>query len=100
MLKRFRQTSRALLKPETFVAIGAVSGWSLLTLFLAVMLTPWIWALSGGLFLLSLVGWKLLGRLALDGFYVLAQEEPQDEEERPPVRRPPLQQLNRQTRER
>ncbi len=58
---------------EGAVVVALVSGWALLTWGLDELLGPVVWKVSGGVFLLSLCGWRLLLRIFGDGLYHLMQ---------------------------
>lgn len=51
--------------------LAIVLGWALLTAGLARLLVPEVWLLSGGVLLLSAVGWGHLRVLAMTGLYAL-----------------------------
>lgn len=57
---------------EYLTALSFVSGWALVTSFIAALTSPLAWRLSVGLFLLSLCGWRLLWTLTRDGLYALS----------------------------
>ena len=67
---------------EACVTLAIVAGWMLVTYGVAAVLwaplRPAVWPVSAGLFLLSLAGWRFLGRLAGYGLYALTRdpEEP------------------------
>lgn len=54
-------------------ACAIVGGWALLTAGVASLLVPEVWLISGGLFLLSLVGWGHLRVLFAAGIYALSR---------------------------
>lgn len=51
-----------------------VCGWALLTAGLASLTVAQVWPLSGGLFLLGLVGFGLIREIMTEGLYALARE--------------------------
>lgn len=56
---------------------GAIlGGWLFMTLGVALLTTPKVWALSFGLLLLSLAGWRLCWTIAREGLYRLTREPP------------------------
>ena len=62
-------------RAELATAAAFLGGWALVTWAVA-SLTVWqVWPLSGGVFLLSLGGWRLLWRMACDGLYALTHEK-------------------------
>lgn len=64
-------------RAEGLVAVALLGGWALLTWAAAVIAAAftaraWVaWPLSGGLLLLSLVGWRLILVLFGEGLYAL-----------------------------
>lgn len=60
-------------RAEIAVSLAILSGWALVTWAVASLLVWQVWPLSGGLFLLSLAGVKLLRRIAADGLYDLTR---------------------------
>ncbi len=59
---------------ETFHGLAILTGWVLVTWGLASLLVWEVWAISGGLFLLSAAGWKHLRALFGEGLYALSQK--------------------------
>lgn len=60
---------------ELAAATALVAGWTLLTWAIASFTRTWqVWPASGGLFLLSLFGWRYFGVMARDGLYTLTRE--------------------------
>ena len=57
--------------PEILTGLAFVGGWALLTLGVAALTSPVAWLFSGGLFAVSLGGWKLFYVFVRDGLYVL-----------------------------
>lgn len=57
------------------VALGLVLGWALVTWAIVRLTSSEAWLFSGGLFLLSLVGWRFIGVLFLNGLYALSVED-------------------------
>jgi hypothetical protein len=58
---------------QLLLGVTYVCGWGLLTWGVAQLTVPEVWAISGGLFLLSLGGLGLLKDIALEGLYVLSR---------------------------
>jgi len=50
-----------------------LAGWALLTLGIAQLVHRSPWALSGGLFAMTLFGWKYLYTIGRDGLYLLTR---------------------------
>lgn len=72
-----RQRLRTLPWPEIGAAAALLVGWSLVTWAIASVARTWqVWPLSGGVFLLSLFGWRYLYVMARDGLYALTREPP------------------------
>lgn len=61
--------------PELLTSAGALAGWTLLTWAAADMVGGIAWKVSGGILLLSLTGWRLLGMIAASGLYTLSRDE-------------------------
>lgn len=61
--------------PEIAVSASAIAGWALCTWTLASLVSAWAWPLSGGLFLLSLCGWRFLAVVAWVGLYSLSRDD-------------------------
>lgn len=60
---------------ELAAALALIGGWTLLTWALASFTRTWqVWPASGGLFLMSLFGWRYFGVMARDGLYTLTRE--------------------------
>ena len=57
------------------LVLGILGGWALVTWGVADLTVPEVWPVSGGLFVLSLVGWKFLGTLFGRGLYVLSRSK-------------------------
>ena len=70
------------MRDELLTAAAALLGWALLTWAGAQLWSPLAWAISGGLLLLSLAGWRLLAVVVWEGLYALTRddEEEQDSE--------------------
>ncbi len=56
---------------EILDGLGIIAGWALLTWGLASLLVWEVWLLSGGVFVLSIVGWKHLRTIFTEGLYPL-----------------------------
>ena len=69
-MSRLPKRIRAVLA-EILVAIAFLGGWTLLTWGVARLTSQDAWIFSGGLLLLSLVGWRLMLTIAVAGFYDL-----------------------------
>lgn len=60
---------------ELAAATALIAGWTLLTWAIASFTRTWqVWPASGGLFLLSLFGWRYWWVMARDGLYALTRE--------------------------
>lgn len=73
-----RGAARALwrVKAELLLGLAIMAGWALVTLGISrVARADVVWPLSGGLFSLSLAGWRLLWQIAAQGFYALTRPE-------------------------
>lgn len=60
--------------PETLTALSATVGYALVVWAVGSLLTPWIWVLGAGVYLLGLAGFRLLGVIAYVGLYALMQD--------------------------
>lgn len=64
---------------ELLVSAAVLGGWALGTVAVArvmwLPLRPAVWPASASVLLLSLAGWKFLGRLAGEGLYALTRED-------------------------
>lgn len=59
---------------EVLAALLLVAGWALVTWGVVLFTTPKVWALSTGIFLLSLFGWRFLYVIAREGLYRLTRD--------------------------
>jgi hypothetical protein len=64
---------------EILTALAVLAGWALLTWPVAALLSVWVWPVSGGVLLLSCVGWRLIGVIAWQGLYALTRDDEEDE---------------------
>jgi hypothetical protein len=62
-------------RAELAVSAALLGGWAACTAGVAALTAPAAWPISAGLLLLSLCGWRFLGRIARDGLYVLTRED-------------------------
>lgn len=60
-------------RAELLTALTFVAGWLLITAGVAALTSAVAWYFSLGLLAISLGGWKVLWRLALDGLYALTR---------------------------
>jgi hypothetical protein len=58
---------------EALLVVAILGGWGLLTWGLALLTTPKVYPISGGLLLLSCAGWRMLWAIASDGLYTLTR---------------------------
>lgn len=72
-MRRLRDALRTLVA-EIAVSAAVIVGWTLLTWGVARLTGPNAWIVSGGLFLLSLAGWRWLFELFWKGLYVMSLE--------------------------
>jgi len=63
---------------EILLCLAWLIGWGLTTCTFADLYGDWIWKLSGGLFLLGLVGYRFIFKILLDGLYVLSLDDKED----------------------
>lgn len=77
-LRALTRTLRAIPYAELSTALAATVGFFLLVWAGAALLTPWAWAIGGGVYLISLAGFRLVGVMCWRGLYELSQ--PEDEE--------------------
>ena len=63
-------------RAEILVSAAMLGGWALLTYGIALLTTPKVWPISGGLLLLSAGGWRLLWTIVSYGLYSLTREAP------------------------
>ncbi len=70
-----RSRLAALPYAEIATALSATVGFFLVVWAAAALLTPMMWALGTGLYLLSLSGFGLLWTVARDGLYSLTRDE-------------------------
>lgn len=66
------------LRAELLASLALLAGWLLITHSLTLMAPAWfdqIWALSIGVLLVSLAGWRLLWAIATTGLYALTREK-------------------------
>ena len=61
-------------RAEILAALAMLGGWALLTYGIAILTTPKVWPLSGGLLLLAAGGWRMLWTSASYGLYGLTRE--------------------------
>lgn len=54
-------------------ALALLTGWALLTWGVASLLVWQVWPISAGLLLVSIFGWRLFGRIAVEGLYSLTR---------------------------
>lgn len=60
---------------ELAISIASVAGWACLTSAVSHLVrADVVWRVSAGLFLLSLCGWRLLGKIAGHGLYKLTRD--------------------------
>ncbi len=60
--------------PEALQALGILAGWASITWGVASLLVWQVWPISGGVFVLSVVGWKHMTTLFGEGLYVLTRK--------------------------
>lgn len=64
--------------PEILTAVSATLGYALVVWTAGVLLTEWLWPLGGGLYLLALSGFRLVGVVVWQGLYTLSVDEEED----------------------
>lgn len=75
MSLRIRLDRALRFRAEIATSVALVAGWACLTSAVSHYVSAGVvWRVSAGLFLLSLCGWRLLGKIAGHGLYKLTRD--------------------------